>query len=185
MRRMFRILGVCFPLLFLSVATQAEQLNIAAASSMRFVLPKVIEHYQSLHPETDIRAVYGSSGRLYGQLSHGAPFHIFMSANMEYAEQLRANNGAIGEVKAYADGRLVLWWQGDNSKQNIEEIVASILAQSGAKIAIASPQHAPYGVQSLAWLQKHEHWYEIETRLVYAESVAQVAHFVRSGAANV
>ncbi len=184
MVRMFHAL--LFGALVLTASpVRAESLNIAAASSMRFVLPLVIEHYQSQQPTADIRVVYGSSGRLYGQLSHGAPFHIFMSANMEYAEQLLANNNAVGDVQAYADGRLAFWWQGAQSHTSAADILAAMLAQPRARIAIASPQHAPYGVQSLAWLQQHQHWADIEPRLVYTESVAQVAHFVRSGAASV
>lgn len=185
MKRLTRVFGLCALLLIPSYSASAEQLNIAAASSMRFVLPQVVAQYQNAHPETDIRVVYGSSGRLFGQLSHGAPFHIFMSANMDYAEQLVLNNTAVGEVKAYAEGRLVLWWQGDQNQSSPTNILTDLLAQPRAKIAIASPQHAPYGVQSLAWLKQQEQWSDIEPRLVYAESVAQVAHFVRSGAAKI
>ncbi len=184
---MVRLLGFFFLLTstFIGIPAYAEQLNIAAASSMRFVLPKVIEQYQQSHSAADIRVVYGSSGRLYGQLSNGAPFHIFMSANMEYAEQMLANKLAVGEVQAYADGRLVFWWQGAHNETSAQDIIKAVLAQPQGRIAIASPQHAPYGVQSLAWLQQQESWTAIEARLVYTESVAQVAHFVRSGAANV
>lgn len=168
-----------------SLATAFGQpLNIAAASSMRFVLPTIIEQYQQQHPEVQVRVVYGSSGRLYGQLSHGAPFHVFMSANMAYAEQAIADEQAIGQVQPYAEGRLVFWWQGEGFGENSETILANFLATPNARMAIANPQHAPYGVQSLAWLQQQSAWEAIEPRLVYTESVAQVAHFVRSGAAN-
>lgn len=165
----------------------AAPLTIAAASSMRFVLPQLIEHYQTTHEQAQIRVVYGSSGRLYGQITHGAPFHLFLSANMEYAEQLLAAGYGSGTVQPYTEGRLVLWWQAEQeqgSQVAAAEKIAELLAQPHQRLAIANPDHAPYGVQSLKWLQQHSAWAELEPRLVYTESVAQVAHFVRSGAAS-
>src|SRR5690554_5839528 len=143
------VLMLCVWLASLSAA-YGQQLNVAAASSMRFVLPAIIQQYQQLHPNVQVRAVYGSSGRLYGQLKNGAPFHVFMSANMDYAEVALADKFAVGQVQPYAEGRLVFWWQGEGFVESSDTVLAGILASATTRIAIANPKHAPYGVQSWA-----------------------------------
>ncbi|WP_082122583.1 molybdate ABC transporter substrate-binding protein, partial [Arsukibacterium sp. MJ3] len=110
--------------------------------------------------------------------------------------ELAASNSR--SVYPYAEGLLAAWMLVDNAQALAEAGQASsadrvadldtwlsiTLQQRRGRIAIANPQHAPYGVRALEWLQQHPRWPAIEGRLVYAENVAQVAHFVRSGSAQ-
>ncbi|MCC5879586.1 MAG: molybdate ABC transporter substrate-binding protein [Idiomarina sp.] len=161
-----------------SFNTHAAELRIAVASDLRFVMPKIEQAFQQAFADTQTQVIYGSSGRFFSQISNGAPFHIYMSADIEYPKRLQQEQPGTGDVVAYGDGQLALWQRGRTSP-DMDALRAA------RRIAIANPQHAPYGQKALLWLQQLPEWPELEGKLVYAESAAQVAHFVRSGSAEV
>ncbi|MCL5255781.1 MAG: molybdate ABC transporter substrate-binding protein [Gammaproteobacteria bacterium] len=163
----------------------AAELRIAAASDLRWVMPTLVDEFVDQNPDASgrIQVVYGSSGRLFGQIQNGAPFHIFFAADESFPRALVAEGGACGTVFAYAQGGLALWSRRQTWDETVEP--GANLLNSRGRIAIANPQHAPYGRLALEWLQSLREWPDLEKRLVYAESAAQAAHFVRSGSAEV
>ncbi|MGX5915386.1 molybdate ABC transporter substrate-binding protein [Aliidiomarina sp. Khilg15.8] len=160
-----------------SMPLHASELRIAAASDLRFVMPGIERAFVEEYPGTQTQVVYGSSGRFFAQISNGAPFDLYMSADIGYPARLAEEQPRTGEVIAYAEGQLALWQSGA-TKPTMDAL------QQARRIAIANPQHAPYGEKALAWLQQLPQWPQLKSKLVHAESAAQVAHFVRSGSAD-
>lgn len=155
-----------------------EPLRIAAASDLRATMPGLIEQFKDANPQLEIQVIYGSSGRFSGQIRNGAPFDLFLSADIDYPQQLRNQNQNHGTVYPYASGALALW-HGRASEPTRDDLYQA------RRIAIANPQHAPYGRLAKDWLKQLAQWPELEAKLVYAESAAQVAHMVRSGGADI
>lgn len=163
---------------FLVSTSQAADLRIAAASDLRFVLPELLELYGEQAPEDQVQVVYGSSGRLASQIQNGAPFDFFLAADTRYPQALVDAEQALGPITPYAYGQLALWHRGSEPPT-----LVALQAASG-RVAIANPRHAPYGERAHAWLAEQGLLTNIQDRLVFAESVAQSAHYVRSGSAE-
>lgn len=163
---------------FSSVEASQQPLRVAAAADLRQVMPELIRVFEAHNPGLKVQAVYGPSGRFYGQIENGAPFHVFMSADLDYPRQLQAANPAHGPVKVYAQGTLALW-HSKSTPPTLEDLYQA------RNIAIANPRHAPYGRAALNWLQQLNDGDSLSEKLVFAESASQVAHMVRSGGADI
>ena len=128
---------------------------------------------------------FGASGALTQQIQNGAPFDLFFSADMDYPRQLIASGDADeASLYQYAVGKLVLWVPADSALDIEHGGMNVLLDPSVKKIAIANPQHAPYGRAAVAAL-KHAGVYDrVADRLVLGENVSQAAQFVESGNAQ-
>jgi molybdate transport system substrate-binding protein len=173
-------------LLFLGFAApvQAQQnarTRIAAAADLRFALDSIISIFKAKNPGK-IDAIYGSSGKLFEQISNGAPFDLFFSADIAYPIRLRKLGMASSEIHPYGIGRLVLWSKkmDPNQKQ-----MKTLQDPAIRKVAIANPSHAPYGEKSVESLTHYGLYPGIEKKLVYGENVSQAAQFITSGAADI
>lgn len=162
-------------------ATDAT-LSIAAASDLQFALKQVVRDFEAQEPGARVHLVFGSSGKLSTQIRQGAPFDLFFSADLSYAQALVDQGLTVGGVHPYATGRLVLW----SARENVSTLtLADLGAKRYACIAIANPRHAPYGQRAAEALRASGVWEAIQDRLVYGENVSQTAQFVRSGNAQV
>lgn len=128
---------------------------------------------------TPCDVVLGSSGKLYAQLTTGAPYHVFVSADMEHPEALYRQGLTAGIPKVYAMGKLVLL-----SRKKASSL-ASALAQPIKHCAVPNPQVAPYGVAALEFLKSEGYYDTLQDKLVFGENVAQTAQFLQSGAADI
>jgi molybdate transport system substrate-binding protein len=166
----------------LAVALQAAEkprpkLTIAAAADL-FVLA---EPLQEAFPDAELVFSFNSSGMLARQIEAGAPFDVFLSANREYVEQLVARGKALrDDVTFYANGRLGIW-----SKSGNIQTLDDFGKFSQLTIAIANPQHAPYGIAARQLLEKSGLWQRHQPGVVYAANVRQAVQFVESGNADV
>ena len=133
----------------------------------------------------DVALTFGSSGNLTTQIRNGAPFDVFFSADEEYPKQLIAEGLADpNDLYRYAVGRLVLWVPND-SPLDLEKLgMRALLDTTIKKIAIANPQHAPYGRAAEAALRHDGIYDQIAAELVLGENVSQAAQFVESGNAQ-
>lgn len=168
-------------LLLAAVPDARGQIRVAAASDLQAALPGVVTRFEK---ETGlaVRATFGSSGNLFTQIQNGAPFDVFLSADIDYPRRLRA--AGLGEdVAVYAIGRLVLWTRHD-SGVDISAGLASLADPRVRRIAIANPRHAPYGRAAAAALRRQGIYEAVASRLVLGENVAQTAQFVQSGNAD-
>ena len=93
-------------LLFISLAF-AGAINIAVAANVSYAIDTINEEFNKLYPDTKVRVILGSSGKLTAQIKNGAPYQLFMSANMKYPHSLYKDNIAITRPLVYAQGRLV------------------------------------------------------------------------------
>ena len=165
--------------LILTSCTRHSQptLTIAAASDLQFALQQIAEPFRAAHRDLDLRIVYGSSGNFFTQISNGAPFDIFLSADIDYPRRLAA---APSDVFRYATGRIVLWTPPDSPLNPATALQDSRLQS----LAIANPAHAPYGRAAEAALRAQGLYDTLKPKFVFGENIAQTLQFVQSGAAD-
>lgn len=156
------------------------QLSIAAASDLRYALDSIVTEF-SKDADHKINVTYGSSGKLTQQIIHGGPFDMFFSADVSYLETLQENKRLASDIQIYGKGRLVLW----SPIEDVKTKGLSLLRESRIKkIAIANPEHAPYGKRAMEALAFFKLSNTTASRLVYGENVSQAAQFVLSGNAD-
>ena len=160
-------------------APAKDKITIAAAASMQYTIKELATDFTSnTGIECDI--IIGSSGKLTAQIAQGAPFNIFLSADMKYPQYLYENKLSPETPEVYALGRLVIWTINDS----IEPDLPGLTHPSITKIAIANPRTAPYGEATMEILEKNDLIDSLSDQLVYAESIAQTNQFVSTGAVS-
>ncbi|MEN8141617.1 MAG: molybdate ABC transporter substrate-binding protein [Thermodesulfobacteriota bacterium] len=157
-----------------------EKLRVATAANFIRPMTEIVQAYQRQEKGGEIQVSYGSSGKLYGQLYHGAPFDLFLSADRR-RPQLLHEQGVCAEPFAYTAGSLVLW---SGERQLGAASWRQALALGKGRVAMASPEAAPYGDMARQALRAAGLAAEVEPRLVYGQSVAQAFLFARSGGAR-
>ncbi len=164
--------------------TPPAVLAIAAAADLRFALDDLVKDFEEQYPATKINATYGSSGNFFAQFRNGAPFDLFFSADIEYPRKLAERGLGTDDVFLYAIGCIVVWVPQD-SPVDVDKLgIQALLEPSIRKIAVANPEHAPYGRAAVAALKALNVYDQVASRLVYGENIAQTAQFVQSGAAD-
>ncbi len=163
----------------------AAEISVAAAADLKFALETALPEFRKSRPDVEVKVTFGSSGNFFAQISNGAPFDLFLSADVEYpAKLVKAGLADPDSEFVYGVGRLVVWVRRE-SMIDIEGLGASALADPVVKkIAIANPRHAPYGRAAEAALRSLGLFESVKERLVFGENVAQAAQFVESGAAD-
>lgn len=173
--------GYVIILLALSISMQAQTVKVAAAADLRFAMDEVVKQFKLLNSQADIEVIYGSSGNAFTQISNGAPFDIYFSADITYPQKLKEARLTITEPKLYAIGRLVLW----SSTKDVSKGVEGLTLAPKAQIAIANPNHAPYGKRAIETMQFYKIYDRVKPQLIYGENISQVAQFCLTGNAEV
>lgn len=156
--------------------------RVAAAADLKYAMEDLVVRFHAEDPNTAVRVSYGSSGSFFAQLSNGAPFDLFFSADADYARRLAAQGDALpGSEFLYGVGRLVVWVPRTSA---IEADLAALRDPAVKHVAIANPQHAPYGRAAEAALKSAGVYEAVKGKLVFGENVAQAAQFVQSGSAE-
>src|SRR5271168_2771348 len=168
----------------LASAARAQEIRVAAAADLKFAMQDVAAQFEK-QTGTKVDITYGSSGNFFSQLQNGAPFDLFFSADIDYPRKLEAAGIAEpGTLYEYAIGRIAIWTPAD-SKVDVSSLGwKTLLDASVQKIAIANPEHAPYGRAAVAALQKAGIYDQVKPKLVYGENISQAAQFVQSGNAQ-
>lgn len=163
---------------------RSAELVVAAAADLGTALKEISGGYEK-KTGVKVKLSFGASGALAQQIQNGAPFDLFFSADMDYPRQLVAAGHADGaSLYQYAVGKLVLWVPADSSLDVEHRGVNILIDPSVKKIAIANPQHAPYGRAAEATLKHYALYNQVADRLVLGENVSQAAQFVESGNAQ-
>jgi molybdate transport system substrate-binding protein len=162
----------------------AQEITVAAAADLQFAMQDVAARFQKETGKT-VKAIYGSSGNFFQQIQNGAPFDLFFSANLEFPKKLEGA-GLIdpGTYYQYARGKIVIWVPNE-SKIDVTSGMKALLDPSIKKIAVANPQHAPYGQAAVAAMQKKGIYEKVKDKFVLGENISQTASFVVSGAADI
>ena len=180
--KLFCKLAVC--LILLALCAAGQEITVAAAADMNVVLPELAARYTKQTGQI-VKLSFGSSGNLTNQIRNGAPFDVFFSADEEYPKQLLADGLAVREsLYRYAVGRLVLWVPNTSTLDLPKLGMTALLDPSVKKLAIANPQHAPYGRAAEDALKHFGIYDQVAAKLVLGENVAQAAQFVESGNAQ-
>ena len=170
--------------LFLSQLCAAQDIRVAAAADLQFAMQDIATQFQK-ETGKSAQVIYGSSGNFFQQLQNGAPFDLFFSANLDYAKKLEAAGLAEpGSYYQYAKGKIVIWVPKE-SKLDLSSGLKALLDPSIKKIAVANPQHAPYGQAAVAAMQREDVYDKVQGKLVLGENISQTASFVISGSADV
>src|SRR6202045_4272785 len=131
----------------------AQEISVAAAADLQFAMQDIATRFQK-ETGKSVKLIYGSSGNFFQQIQNGAPFDMFFSANLDYAKKLEeAGLTQPGSYYQYAKGKIVIWVPND-SKFDLSSGLQALLNPSIMKIAVANPQHAPYGQAAVAAMQK-------------------------------
>jgi molybdate transport system substrate-binding protein len=149
------------------------ELVVSAASDLALAMPELAAAFDSVH---GIRIVpnLGSTGQLAQQILRGAPVDVFLSADRSWIERLdSAGLVAPAGRSVYAYGRLVLHGPGAQSDD-----LTQLLEPSAGRVAIANPEHAPYGRAAQQALRRAGVWDALQPRLVIAENVRQARQLV-------
>jgi len=163
----------------ISGISNKQKVIIAAAANMQFVIKELAKTYtQNTGRECEL--VIGSSGKLTAQIIEGAPYDIFLSADMKYPRKIFEAGLAYAPPQTYAQGILVLW----SMTSGLTPSINTLSSQNVHHIAIANPKTAPYGSAAIEVLKAHEVLDKIENKLVYGESISQTNQFIMSKSAE-
>jgi len=166
-------------------SASTENLTIAAAADLRFALEELARAFQGAHPRVEIARAYGSSGNFYAQIQNGAPFDVFLSADMEYPRRLVSEKLAEPQTLfSYGVGRIAIWAPVGSPLDPAALQMRTLEADAVKHIAIANPRHAPYGRAAEAALRSTGVYDRVASKLVLGENIAQTLEFVESGAAE-
>ncbi len=164
-------------------AVAANLLYIAAASDMAYCMDELGAAFTREVPQAKLKVSVGASGNFYAQIKHGAPFDLFLSADMTYPARL-AKDGAAdrASLAPYAIGRLAIWSL--DARFDVKLGMRVFTDRRLTRVAIANPEVAPYGRAAKAALEQHGLWDSVKPKLVLGENIAQTAQFVQSGNAE-
>jgi molybdate transport system substrate-binding protein len=169
----------------LTSATYAQQpavLHVAAAADLQPVLPAMARSFEKAN-NVRVEISFGASGTLTMQINGGAPFDVFLAADMGFPARAAAAGHTDGVApRRYAQGVLVLWARKDSVVQPLT--IDSLRSAKLKRLAIANPQTAPYGRAAMAALDAMGLGAEVKSKLVTAENIAQAAQFAESGNAD-
>jgi len=170
--------------LLIVLTASAEDLAVAAAADLNFVLKDIAQQYQHDTGNT-LKLSFGSSGNFFVEIQNGAPFDLFFSADVAYPQKLeQAGLAEPGTLYRYAVGKIVLWAP-NNSKLDVAKGIDVLLDPSIKRIAIANPAHAPYGRAAEQALKKAGMYDRIKDKLVLGENISQTAQFIQTGNADI
>jgi molybdate transport system substrate-binding protein len=162
---------------------ESATLKIAAAADLQPVLSALIEQFEKqTHKKVD--ASYASSATLATQIINGGPFGLFLAADLSFPQKvIAAGLGDSAEPVPYARGTLVLWARNNSPIQPLS--MDSLRNPSLKTVAVANPEHAPYGRAAKASIEKLDLTATLQSKLVVAENIAQTAQYADSGNAEV
>ena len=180
---MTKSLICAFLVLMSSAFCAAQELTVAAAADLRPAVEQIAKHFEAASG-IKLRVSYGSSGNFFQQLQNGAPFDVFLSANVDYPKRLQAAGLIVnGSYYEFARGSIVLLVR-SKSTLDLKPGLRVLTESKVAKVAIADPGHAPYGQAAVAALKTEGLYEKVQSKLVTGENVSQAASFVLSGAAD-
>lgn len=158
------------------------ELNVAAASDLTVAFTEVGQLFEA---ETGVKLVFsfGSTGQLADQIEHGAPFDIFAAANIQFVDNLRQKELIIPDTQTtYAFGRIALTTMSDSPLE--VSTLDDLRNPEVRKIAIANPDHAPYGLAAKQALQTAGLWDELEEKMVFGRNISDTLTFIETGNAE-
>lgn len=178
---MKRLLLLSIAIVLCVASILAQQVNVAAAANLRFVLEELKTEYLKSHPDSKVNITFGSSGNLVQQILNGASFDFFMAADNEFPLKLKDKGVTYGEMKTYAFGKLAMY----STTLDLSKGVDVLTEESIKKISIAKPETAPYGDRAVELLKTIGKYDELKPKIVFADNISQAAQFAFTGNAEI
>ena len=170
---------IVLALTFLCSTIFAGTINIAVAANVSYAINELIAEFNKTNPDTKVQVTLGSSGKFTAQIESGAPFDVFMSADMKFPKSLFEKGLATTEPALYAQGSLAML----SSKQlDFSKGINLVTDPNIAKIAVANPKTAPYGTAAVEAMKNANVLDKVESKFVYAESISQAVTYATTAA---
>jgi molybdate transport system substrate-binding protein len=178
---MKKLIAILFSALALPAA--AETLLVAAASDLTHSMDALAAAFAQEVPGAGLKVSLGSSGNFFAQIKQGAPFDVFLAADMQYPAKLGQEGAAeAATLTPYAIGRVAIWSL--DKKIDLSQGMRVFNDPAVTRVAIANPDVAPYGRAARAALQHYGFWDAVQGKLVIGDNIAQTAQFVQTGNAQ-
>jgi molybdate transport system substrate-binding protein len=163
----------------------ADEILVAAAADLNYAIKDIVAEFEKQSPHR-VKLTLGSSGNFHSQIKNGAPFDVYFSADIMYPAELeKAGLTEPGTLFTYAIGRIVAWVP-VKSPIDVEKLQSkAFFHPSIKKIAIANPEHAPYGRAAVSALQHYGIYDKLKDKFVLGENISQTTQFIDTGAADI
>ncbi len=172
---MGRVILVAIASLIFNSAVAKQIVNVAAAANVRDAMTQIKSVYESENSDVTINVVYGASGVMVQQIVNGANFELFLSADEEFAERLKADGFGIGDVVPYAVGQLVLYSRSiDLSVEGLDVL----FREDVRRVAVANPKVATYGTRAVEMLVEKDMYESVKPKLIFGANIAATAQYV-------
>lgn len=159
-----------------------KKLVVAVAANAQFAMEEIKKAFEK-SSDAKMELVVGSSGKLTAQIMQGAPYDVFVSADMNYPDSLYQAGLVTSAPIPYAYGVLVMW---TCKGVDLSEGIRTVGSDAVQKIAIANPKMAPYGEEALRVISNFQQYnIDVDSKIVYGESIAQVNQYITSGACDI
>ncbi|MEO9805800.1 MAG: molybdate ABC transporter substrate-binding protein [Reichenbachiella sp.] len=180
---MYKVIAVIFLLFAFSCRNSNEaKVTVAVSANMQYAMQEIMEKFEAKY-SIKVEASSSSSGILTTQIRQGAPFDIFMSANMLYPSTLYKEGLAASKPKTYAHGALILWTL--KSSVDLDGGLNCLRQNEIEKIAIANSEIAPYGIAALEALNNDSLYDQLRTKFIVGESIGQVNQYIQLKAVDI
>lgn len=166
-------------LILTALFLQAKTITIAVAANVSYAIEELKTEFHQLHPDIKVRVILGSSGKLTAQIKNGAPYGLFMSANMKYPQALYKEKMAITKPVVYTQGALAYL---SIKKRDFSQGISFLTDPDIKRIAIANPKTAPYGIAAFEALKNAKLIEKLKPKFVYGESISQTVSYAVTAA---
>ena len=173
------MLKVFVATLFLSVGLLAGEIHVAVAANLSDVIEVFKAEFAKTNPNTKVNTVLGASGKLTTQIKAGAPFDVFLSADMKFPTALHDEGLAVTKPVVYASGALAMM---STHGFDLSKWIEVVLDENVQKISLANPKTAPYGTATIEAFKNAKIFEKVEAKLVYGESISQAVQFATTAA---
>lgn len=159
----------------------AQTITVAAASNLKYALDDISREFTK-ETGIDVKPIFGASGKLTQQIMSGAPYDLFLSADVEFPSKLVNSGFTTTPAQVYAYGSLVLW---SNTNIDLSNGISTLSHPKIKKIAIANPKTAPYGIEAMNAMRYYKVDNRITSKIITAESISQVGAYVTTKSVDV
>ncbi len=166
-------------LTLLALFASASQIKVAVAANVSFAINDIVNAFNDKYPDVRVSVILGSSGKLNAQIKRGAPFDVFLAANIRYPQDLFNNGLATSRAKVYARGCLAIF---SVKKRDFLKGIYIAKESSISRIAIANPDTAPYGKATVEALKNAKIYDKVKYKFAYAQSISQTVQYAMTAA---
>jgi len=170
---------IILALALLASSIFANTITIAVAANVSYAINELVAEFNKTNPDTKVQVTLGSSGKFTAQIENGAPFDVFMSADMKFPKSLFEKGFALNEPALYAQGSLAML---SSKELDFSKGINIVTDANIGKIAVANPKTAPYGTAAVEAMKNANVLDKVESKFVYAESISQAVTYATTAA---